>query len=144
MTIQRVRDWMTPAPITVGPATTLEAAYQLTDKHDIRHLPVVEKGQLIGLITRDEIRRLQLAAAAEYAQSAMQSWAVHLRTVGELTLPTPVTIQPDLEMWQAARLLLLHKLTALPVLAEGRLVGILTESDVFRMVMTEWRADPAY
>ncbi len=141
MTIQRVRDWMTPEPIVAGPEMTLEAAYQLTEEHDIRHLPVVALGRLLGIVTRDEIRRLQLTAAAEYAYSELATWAVHLKTVGELTLLPPVTIQPDMEMWQAAKLLLWHKLTALPVVAEGRLVGILTESDVFRMVMTEWRAD---
>lgn len=69
---------------------------------------------------------------------------MYLRTVNELPLRTPVTIRPELEMWQAARLLLQHKVTVLPVVADDQLVGIVTESDIFRMVMTEWRADPAY
>lgn len=142
MPIQRVRNWMTPDPITVRPDMTLEAAYALLEKHNIRHLPVVRDGKVWGVLSKDAIRRAQLEAAVEYAHSEMQGLAAHLKTVEEIALEPPIIIQPEQELWQAARLLLNHRLTALPVVSNGRLVGIITASDVFRMVMTEWRADP--
>ncbi len=142
MPIQRVRDWMTASPITAGPDMTLEAAYALLEKHAIRHLPVVEEGKVLGIVSKDDIRRAQLEAAAEYASSEIQALAAHLKTVEEIPLGPPIVIRPEQELWQAAKLLLNHRLTALPVVSDGRLVGIITASDVFRMVMTEWRADP--
>lgn len=52
-----VRDWMTPNPLTVTPETRLVDAYRMLKRHHVRRLPVVQKNQLVGIVTLSDIRR---------------------------------------------------------------------------------------
>jgi acetoin utilization protein AcuB len=132
-----VHEWMTPDPITVDPDATVSTAYALMRKHHIRRLPVVEGDWLVGIVTLGD---LWAFIAALEADPHIFRLAFHLDriTVMQIMTHEAVTVAPDTPIRVACELLLRHEVGALPVVVEGRLVGILTESDIFRLVAQRW------
>lgn len=135
---QFVRDWMTPQPITIDPQTVLPDAHRLMRDSHIRRLPVVEKGKLVGIITLGDIREAEPSQA-----TTLSIYEVHY-LLGKLTVAgimtrNPFTIAPDATIRKAARMMLEHKIGGLPVVepGTGKLVGIITESDIFRILAQE-------
>jgi acetoin utilization protein AcuB len=126
----QVRSRMTTHVITATPDTTLAAALGLARQHRIRHLPVVEDGRLVGVVTD---RDLRLALPPVWAtQHDELMTALNERFVGDVMTADVVTVPPATPMEEAARLLCAHRIGCLPVLEDGRLVGMLTETDVMR------------
>ncbi len=136
-----VRDWMTTTVITVSPETTLPEAHRLMTGRRIRRLPVVEDDRLVGIVTRGDIRGAEASDAASLSIWELNYLLSRLK-VGAIMTPDPITIAPDAAIGQAAGVMLQHKISSLPVLdADGRLVGIITESDIFRLVVRAWGDD---
>jgi len=127
----KVRELMSGAPITVGVDTPVFDARQMMLKERIRHLLVTDAGRLVGIVTDRDIR-LNLPSQA----TSLSMWEVNYLlarlTVGKVMTKSVIIIGPDQEAADAARLLLEHKIGALPVLDGEHLVGILTETDVLR------------
>lgn len=127
----KVRELMTGALITVSPEIGVFEARQIMLKERIRHLLVKEGGRLVGIVTDRDIR-LNLPSQA----TSLSVWEVnHLLsrlTVGEVMTKGVIIIGPDQEARAAARLMLEHKIGALPVLDGEHLIGILTETDILR------------
>jgi CBS-domain-containing membrane protein len=116
-----VGDFMSRDLLTVQESDDLALAEQMLRLGGIRHLPVVEKGKLVGLLTHRDLlcSAMSRPAAATQAKDAM-------------TL-APVTVRPTTSLVHAARIMLAHKFGCLPVCEEdGSLVGIITESDFVR------------
>ena len=133
-----VCDWMTREVITISPNTSLTEAHKLMLENGIRRLPVVHDGRLVGIVTLGDVRGAEPAHA-----SSLKIWELdHLLAklkVLEIMTQRPVTIPENARMWEAARIMLEKKFSGLPVVNEaGQLVGIITESDIFRLVATEW------
>ncbi|HEY8368054.1 MAG TPA: CBS domain-containing protein [Thermodesulfobacteriota bacterium] len=127
----RVAQWMSRAPVTVTPDTPVSEAKQVMERQRIRHLPVVERDRLVGIVTDRDIR-LNLPSPA----TSLSIWEINYLlarlTVGEVMTKQPITIEPDREATEAARLMLEHRIGALPVVENGALVGIVTETDLLR------------
>jgi len=127
----RVRDLMSADPIAVSPDTTVFDARQTMVKERIRHLLVTEGERLLGIVTDRDIR-LNLPSQA----TSLSVWEVNYLlarlTVEEVMTTGVIIIGPDQNARNAARLMLEHKIGALPVLDAGRLIGIITETDVLR------------
>ena len=127
----RVRDLMSADPIAVSPDTTVFDARQTMVKERIRHLLVTEGERLLGIVTDRDIR-LHLPSQA----TSLSVWEVNYLlarlTVEEVMTTGVIIIGPDQNARNAARLMLEHKIGALPVLDAGRLIGIITETDVLR------------
>lgn len=138
MRLELVRDWMSREVITVSPDTTVLEAGQLMVDRTIRRLPVVEDGRVVGIVTHGDVRGARAASAG--GQNFWQlSYALSQLTVREIMTPNPVTISPDATIGEAAQLLLKYMIGGLPVLDyQDNLVGIITESDIFRMVVRDW------
>lgn len=132
-----VRDWMTPNPITVNSRTPLPEAHQLMMTHRIRRLPVVDDGVLVGIVTRGDIRGAQPSEATSLSIYEIHYLLSRL-TVGQIMSRPVITVAPDMTVQAAAALMLQHKIAGLPVVEDGRVVGIITESDIFRMVAQAW------
>lgn len=138
-----VRDWMSKNVITVSPETTLPEAHRLMTEHKIRRLPVVKDGKVIGIVTRGDIRGAEASEATSLSIWELNYLLSRLR-VEEIMTPHPITISPDATIGEAARLMLEHKISGLPVVDEGgTLVGIITESDIFRLVVRGWQSQEA-
>lgn len=131
-----VRNWMTPNPITIPMDTLMTKAYRMMVDHKFRHLPIINPAtnKVVGVVSKQQIRRVEIHLLTLYARSMMSSLVMQFDTVGEMPLPQLVTVGPNDTMEQASLLMSLHQLSALAVVADDQLVGILTESDVYRFV----------
>jgi acetoin utilization protein AcuB len=124
-----VSNIMTPNPLTVTPRNAIRTAVNLMREGGFRRLPVVDRGRLVGIITDRDLRR-----AANSPFVVREQWydnfiLDHIE-VGSCMTPNPVTIGPAEPVAEAARLMRNHKIGGLPVVSEGQLVGIVTETDL--------------
>jgi acetoin utilization protein AcuB len=126
-----IKEWMTKLPVTVSPTTPVSEARELMQRKRIRHLLVTERERLVGIITDRDIR-LNLPSPA----SSLSVWEINYLlaklTVGEVMTKGVITIGPERRVAEAVRLLLEHKIGALPVIEGERVVGIITETDLLR------------
>jgi acetoin utilization protein AcuB len=128
----RVRDLMSRTPITALSDTSVLDARALMAKERIRHLPVTDSnGELLGIVTDRDIRLTLPSPATTLSVWEMNHLLAKL-AVGDVMTKSPITVDPDRDAREAAWLMLEHKIGALPVLKDGRLVGILTETDLLR------------
>ena len=136
----RVRDIMSSPAITVSPDTTLPAANALMKEKEIRHLPVLEKGRLVGIVSRGDLREASISASINADQYELH-FLLNKLTVGKLMTRKVRTVAPDALVVDAADLMTEHKIAGLPVVdAEGAVVGIVTESDLLKMLVRRLRA----
>jgi CBS domain-containing protein len=133
-----INEWMTRDVMTVSPDTTLPEAHRIISDYHIRRLPVVEDGRLVGIITRGDVRGAQPSDATSLSIWELNYLLARLK-VREIMTADPLTIGPEATIGEAAQLMLDHKVSGLPVIEDdGRVVGIITESDIFRLVVREW------
>ena len=137
----RARDLMTATLVTVAPETTVVEARALMTRARIRHLLVVENRRLVGVITDRDIR-LNLPSPATSLSVWELNYLIARVTVAELMTKSVIVIEPDRDVRDAARIMLEHKIGALPVLDGDRLVGILTETDLVRAFAAREAAAP--
>jgi CBS domain-containing protein len=135
-----VKDWMTPNPICVSPGTTLPEAHHLMKKHHIRRLPIVDDGKLVGIVTRGDVRGAEPSEATSLSIYEV-NYLLSKLTLDRIMTKKPITVAPETTVGEAAQLMLEHKVAGLPVVDGGRVVGILTESDIFRLVVREWQRE---
>lgn len=140
MKTELVKDWMTPNPICITPETTLPEAHRIMKEHNIRRLPVVKDGKLLGIITRGDVRGAEPSEATSLSFFEL-NYLLSRLTVDRIMTHNPITIRPDETVYDAARLMLQNKIAGLPVVERGQLVGILTESDIFRMIVRMWEKE---
>ena len=136
-----VKDWMTPDPITIDPHTTLPEAGRLMKECNIRRLPVVENGRLVGIATLGDIREASPSNATSLSIYEL-NYLLSRLTVDEIMTRDPISIEPDTSIDAAARLMLERKIGGLPVVEGGKVIGIITESDIFRLLVTEGELRP--
>jgi len=124
-----VRNWMSKPAITTNPDTSVFDAARLMESKQIRRLPVVSAdGELVGIITKSD---LQAVVGRSRRPEAAQRKSRKIRVGGVMTR-APVTLHPDETLEHAAQIMLRKGVSGLPVVADGKLVGIITESDAFR------------
>ncbi len=126
-----VSELMTAPPITAGPDMPVLEARRLMVGRRIRHLLVTEGGKLLGIITDRDIR-LSLPSPATSLSVWEINYLVARMAVASVMTTTVITVDPRRDAREAARLMLYHKIGALPVVDGGTLVGIITETDLLR------------
>lgn len=126
-----VRDLMTRTVITVPPALAVTAARSLMSRERIRHLLVTENDRLVGMVTDRDIR-LNLASPATSLSVWELNYLLARLTVGEVMTKSVLIVDPARDARDAARIMLDHRIGALPVVDGERLIGILTETDLVR------------
>lgn len=142
-----VGDVMTTDVIVVDILADLDEAVALMEEHSVRRLPVLdEEDALVGILTRSDVREatsLEAATINPYAPEAEEDWL----TVWEAMTRNPVVVTPEASLADAVELMLDHKIGCLPVVASlqgpgrRRLTGIVTETDIFRLMLRLWRAE---
>jgi acetoin utilization protein AcuB len=139
MRLELVKDWMSRDVITAVSTMGLLDADSLMCEHKIRRLPVVENGRLIGIVTYADIREARPSATNSLNTWEMNYLLASLK-LAEVMTKQPKAIMPEATIGEAADLMLTYRISSLPVVdASGELVGIITESDIFRMVAHHWR-----
>ena len=129
--IGTVRDYMISEVETLAPDDSMEMAVMLERRCRIRHIPIVEGGALVGIVTDRDLKRAMPSPLTGTDQQTYDRVAAgtHVR---QIMTRSPVTIAPDAPLKDAVRILCEEKFGALPVVEAGKLVGILTETDVLR------------
>lgn len=129
----RVSALMTRKPFTLGPDASLDEAMQLMDEHGLRHLPLVEAGRLVGIVSdRDLLAATGWMPARVRELYQERGTDQRARTLREIVHPKVRTLGPDDTVVAAAVELVASKIGCLPVVDHGELVGILTETDLVR------------
>jgi CBS domain-containing protein len=136
MRIYHVADWMSTPPILARPTTTLADAQLIMEHRKVRRLPVVQDNQLVGIVTWGDLRAAGPSAAVTLSK---YEWRALLQkaTIGECMSREPVTVAPDASVLDAAQRMLDHRIGGLPVIDHGRVVGVITQSDLFRLLIAE-------
>jgi len=130
-----VGERMTYPVITVRPDTPIMDAYDLMQKEKIRRLPVVDKkGNLIGMLSEREV----LLASPSQATS-LSIWELNYLmskvTVDEIMTSEVITVDVNTPLEEAARIMAENKIGGLPVMRDGNLAGIVTETDLFKVFL---------
>lgn len=137
MTQAQIKDWMITDVVTIHIDATLPDAHKLMKDHKIRRLPVVnDANQLIGIVTRGDVR-----GASPSPATSLNVWELNYLLaklhVSEFMTRNVLTVHPDTTIVDTAKLMMEKKVSGLPVVDnKNELVGIITESDLFRVMVT--------
>jgi CBS domain-containing protein len=128
-----VREIMMGSPVTLKPEDTLDLANDVISLGRIRHIPVVEDGRLVGLLSD---RDLIGAAATTIFGLKQKSKSALLKSflIKDVMRKRVITVTPETPIKDAARILKEKKIGCVPVVSEGTLVGLLTTTDILRYV----------
>ncbi len=138
-----VREWMTGDPTTVDPRTSIFHAWEIMQEQRIRHLPVLDEGALVGIVTDRDLRLTLPSPAANLGRHEVLSLLRQLQ-VAEVMTREVICTTPHTAIRAAAQALMANRVGALPVTEGDALVGILTRTDVLEaFVSSVWaeRAD---
>lgn len=125
---------MKPDPITVGPDDSFRHAMNLIRQRGIRHLPVVEGGRLVGIVTDRDIRQASPSSATSLEMHELHYLLEKLK-VRDVMTANVITVTPETSIDEAARLMLQHRIGSLPVLRGKDVVGIITETDMLQALV---------
>ena len=132
----QVQNWMTSEVVTVDEKTSVVKISKILKDKAIRHLPVMRGGKLVGMITSHDVREALPSKSATLNVHELHHLLAETKAKDVMT-PNPFTIRPDQTMEVAAVKMLKHKITGLPVVTEkGDLVGIISQGDVFRVLIS--------
>jgi CBS domain-containing protein len=118
-----INDVMVSKVITIKKQTTIEKAVRLMNKHEIGCLVVEEEGKPVGIITERDLLKRVLAKSKETRKMKVE----HIMTNGL------ISVSPKMEVEEAARLMCQKKIKKLPVVENGKLLGLVTLTDILRM-----------
>lgn len=127
-----VEDVMQTAVITITPKTSLPEAIRLMHQRGVRHLPVVEEDALVGIVSDRDLKRA-MASPATSLETHELRYLLDALTVNEIMTRAVITVGRMFPIEEAARLMVKERVSALPVTERGRLVGIVTETDVLEL-----------
>lgn len=114
-----VRRWMTTEVVTIKKEASIQDALSLMKQHSVRHLPVVDDGRvLLGWVTDADLRGVLIASMLEEL------------TLEDIMVRKPCTANPDMRLEDAAQLILEKRIGGLPVVEDGKLIGIITVVDI--------------
>ena len=117
----KIESLMIPDPITINENSSIEEAIEVMKSNSIRHLPVVEKKNILkGFVT-----------LADLKQGLIPSLVADV-SLSDLMIKDPITVGPDDDVEIAAQLIYKHKIGGMPVVKRDKIVGIITETDILR------------
>lgn len=133
----RLRDlvsgWMSERPVTIEADRPIVEAFAAMAEHGVRHLPVYERGRLIGMLSNRDLYRAVPARDQSPDEALEVVRALYTCRVGELIAEQElVAVEPMTTVIEAAQLMLAHKVSALPVIDSNALVGIITTHDLLK------------
>ncbi|NLC38958.1 MAG: CBS domain-containing protein [Clostridia bacterium] len=127
-----VRNYMTPNPVTITRQTTIAEALDLMRRHNVRRLPIMEKDKLVGIVTDRDLSEVSPSPATSLSIFELNYLLAKMKIGDVLPKKRQIyTIEADAYVEEAALLMREHKVGALPVMENDRLVGIITETNIF-------------
>lgn len=119
-----MRDVMTPQPHTIGRDQTLDVAHRKMLKHDIRHLPVLDDGRLVGMLTQRDLYFLETIAGVDMTNDIVE----------DAMTPDTYRVDPSESVDHVAAVMCERKLGSAVVVEDGQVTGIFTVTDALRLL----------
>jgi acetoin utilization protein AcuB len=132
--IMFVRSYMTPDPLTASPDTNFPQAMNLIRRHKIRCLPVLDEGRLVGIVVHADLLSNQPSPIATLRLNETYSLLETIRMRQIMSRPV-ITVEGDCPLEEAARIMVENNISSLPVMDGNKLVGIITETVVFKALV---------
>ncbi len=126
-----IKLWMQQDVISIDKETPLGQAKELIEQHNFRHLPVVEEGKLVGMITQTDIGKALPSAVDASCSSEDHLIATQTKVSAFMSAP-PATVHPMDPLENVAFIMYKYKFGGIPVVEDEKLVGIITETDIFK------------
>jgi acetoin utilization protein AcuB len=137
-----VSAYMTPDPVTLSPEDSLLEALETMRLRGIRHFPVTVAGVLVGLVTEGDLKRAEPSTLTDSEEDFNR--VMEGTSISRIMIQNPITVTPETPLLEAAETIHGTKYGALPVVSEGKLVGILTDNDLIHALVVLLReAKPA-
>ena len=131
-----VENWMNPNVITVDADDSMLDATKLLKEHNIRHLPVLEKGKLVGVITDRDLKRAAPSDATALEAHELLYLIANIK-VREIMTRNPITVPYNYTIEEAAELLLQARISGMPVVnKDGDVIGTITQTDLFKVLIS--------
>lgn len=131
-----VKDIMTKEVITLQLNDSLELAEKLFDKFKIRHIPVVEKGELIGMVSKTDLLRISFLDSLSDAESTVDEAIYQLFSVEQIMIKNVLTLAPNINIKEVTKFFISKEFHAFPVVENNKLVGIITTTDLLKHFLT--------
>ncbi len=125
-----VRSRMTKSPITITANAPIMDAVEVMREKNLKRMPVVDGEKVVGVLTQGDIQKVSPTKATSLSIFEI-NYLLSKITVKEAMTKNPVTIEADSLLEEAAVIMRQHRISTLPVVEGGKLVGIITESDIF-------------
>ena len=135
----KVRDYMSEKVVSIPLDETMKLADDIMSLGHIRHLPVVKAGLLVGVVSQRDLLRSSLTTLLEHSDTDRELFQESIQ-VSEIMTPMARTILPDAPISEAARIMLKHKISCLPVVSEDRdreMIGLITETDLLQAFLDQ-------
>ena len=130
-----VKDYMSSTVISVTSETPITQAHQIMKKNNIRRLPVIDNGNLEGMVTIGDVREASPSGATSLSIWELNYLWSQIKVANIMTKDV-MTVRANEPIINAAKMMYENKVSGLPVLDEvGKVIGVITESDIFRMVI---------
>jgi acetoin utilization protein AcuB len=128
-----VRDYMTQPPIVISPNTPISDALRVMREHGIRRFPVVDaKGKLVGIVSDKDLLHAEPSPA-----TSLSIWEIGYLlgkiTIDQVMTRDVLTVGPTAPLEDAAQIMVDRKIGGLPVIEAGQVVGVITETDIFKV-----------
>ena len=131
-----VKDWMSKNVITVDANDSMFDAAKTMKENDIRMLPVMKKGKLVGIVTDRDLKRASASDATTLEIHELMYFLSKIK-LKEIMTKDPITIPSDYTMEEAAEVLLENKISGVPVVDDrGHVVGVITQTDLFKVIVS--------
>lgn len=131
----KVSDRMTRDVITIQAEEPIRAAVDLVEQRQLRRFPVMKGAELVGIVTDRDLR--DATASSVVMERKYHDFLLDTVKVESVMSANPSTVSPESDLKEAARLILELKVGGLPVLEDGRLVGIITETDLINTLLEQ-------
>jgi acetoin utilization protein AcuB len=131
-----VASCMSIDPVTVAPSDSLQRVVELLRRRDIRAVPVVDGGKLVGIVTDRDVRQVAPAYPLFRDEVEIRHYTENLTVTAAMTAD-PMTVTPTTSLIDAAKILETYRISSLPVVDDDRVVGILTVTDLLRVFVAQ-------
>jgi acetoin utilization protein AcuB len=131
-----VKNWMSKDLVTIGEEDSMQHALALLKEHQIRMLPVLKNGELVGMVSDSDLKRAS-ASDATLLDIHELLYLISKIKVHDIMTRTPISVRDDYTVEETAQVLMEHNISGVPVTdSNGKLVGIITRNDIFKILIS--------
>jgi acetoin utilization protein AcuB len=140
----KVGEIMSKQVVSISADDTLRIVDEIMHYAHVRHIPVVRRGELVGVVSQRDLLRASLSNVMGLPRDEQEQFLEGV-SISEVMSSPPISVTPETSVQAAAELMASHKIGCLPVLENGKLIAIVTETDILHLLasLNLWPAELA-